>query len=324
MSFHATSHYHQTAYEHVSLSCDRSLLTQSLFHKLHGRMADILGPLEKLYLLHPKVFNRQHDVKYWMKNIASFLITLLLIIRLIVSAFYPQFGRMIRNYFNVLGVAGQVMSLGAGMCCTLIPYFRLRLLLQKDNLSFMTDLMAYKDERLRPILTRTNREKLIKFSEKVLKFLKIAAPFFVMEIWLTMMVVGIVIPLMVEGITMSNILFWSLLSTFPVLILGYYLGMDLIYIFASIWYLPKYHLDIQTDVIIDRMEQFLTEPEIRDIHVIYLDHVYNQLLIRVKKFDQLSRDIISPARFAMSYSIGFMIASPARFTFSFIRFTSEL
>jgi len=170
----------------------------------------------------------------------------------------------------------------------------------------MTDLMAYKDERLRPILTRTNREKLIKFSEKVLKFLKIAAPFFVMEIWLTMMVVGIVIPLMVEGITMSNILFWSLLSTFPVLILGYYLGMDLIYIFASIWYLPKYHLDIQTDVIIDRMEQFLTEPEIRDIHVIYLDHVYNQLLIRVKKFDQLSRDIISPARFAMSYSIGFM------------------
>src|SRR5205085_44035 len=81
------------------------------------------------------------------------------------------------------------------------------------------------------------------------------------------------------------------------------------YVFASIWYLPKYHLDIQTDVIIDKMEQYLTEPEIRDIHVIYLDHVYNQLLIRVKKFDQLSGDIISTGRLAMSYSIGFMIVS---------------
>src|SRR5207249_1140518 len=121
---------------------------------------------------------------------------------------------MIGNYCNVLGVAGQVMSLGGGNVVALVPYFRLRFLLQKNKLSFMTDLMAYEDGRLGPILIRDNREKVIKFGEKMLKFLKIAAPFFVVEISLTVMVLGIVVPLMVEEITMANILFW-LVSTFP-------------------------------------------------------------------------------------------------------------
>src|SRR6185295_331294 len=131
-------------------------------------MTDILKPLEKLYLLHPKAFNRQHDVKYWMKNIAIFLITLLCNVRFIVGAFYPQFGRMTGNYCNVFGVAGQVLSLGIGTCCILIPYFRLRLLLQKNELSFMTDLMASTDGRRRPILTSDSREKVSKFDETML------------------------------------------------------------------------------------------------------------------------------------------------------------
>src|SRR6266568_1279490 len=106
------------------------------------RMADLLQSFEKLYLLHPKVFNRQHDTKYWTTCIVIIVITVFCSLRFIIGAFYPNIGYVLGNYLNVLGVAGQVMSLGAGICSILIPYFRIRLLQQKDRLSFIYDLIA--------------------------------------------------------------------------------------------------------------------------------------------------------------------------------------
>lgn len=47
-------------------------------------------------------------------------------------------------------------------------------------------------------------------------------------------------------------------------------------------------------------------------HVIYLDHMYNRLMVRVKQFDQLSRELISSSRLVMSYAMGIMIFATAQ------------
>jgi hypothetical protein len=43
--------------------------------------------------------------------------------RLIIGAFSAKIGLMLGNYYYFVGVAGQVMALGAGICISLIPYF---------------------------------------------------------------------------------------------------------------------------------------------------------------------------------------------------------
>lgn len=267
---------------------------------------DLLPTLEKFYLLHPKVFDRKRDSKYWTMWIAIIVVTAFVSFRMMMGAFSPKIGLILGNSFNVLGLAGQVMSLGAGICCPLIPYFRIQLLRQKDKLPFLRDLLNYGDRRRKAILSDDDGKKIVQVADKMLRFLKPASKFVVIEFFLAIFVVCVIIPTMLLGVTLHNILFWSF-WVLPQLVVGYYLAIDSMYVYGIIWFLPKYHLDMQSDVIIGKMEQFKMEQELREIHAIYLDHMYNRLVIRVKQFDILSRDLISSSRLVMSYAIGIII-----------------
>lgn len=200
------------------------------------------------------------------------------------------------------------MALGAGTCITLVPYFLIRLFRQKNNLSFMFDLLAYSDNRFRSILTGDSKKRMKQFNERMLKFLKPMSQFFAMEVSLTVIVIGVIVPIMVEGVTVTNALYWSL-WILPNLVHAYYLGTDSIYVFGAIWYLPKYHLDAQTDMLINKMEQFAKQTQLRDMEIYQFDIAFKRLVTRIKQFDQLSRDLISSSRLTMSYSIGFMIVA---------------
>src|SRR6185437_12409491 len=128
---------------------------------------DLLATFDKFHLLHPKVFGRQHDLKYWSKSILIILIMAFASGRYAAGGFSPQFGLMIGNYFNVFGVAGQLMSLGAGMYCLLGPYCRMQLMFQRDRLPFIFDLMDYNDSKRKTILTGEDKSRLIKFNRRI-------------------------------------------------------------------------------------------------------------------------------------------------------------
>ena len=114
--------------------------------------------------------------------------------------------------------------------------------------------------------------------------------------------------MMIEGVTLTNILFRSF-RIFLDFVVCFYFASDWMYVFGAIWYLSKYHLDLQADVFINQLEQYITELELRDIHVIYLNHLYNKLVVRIKQFDQLSKDLISTSRLVMSYATCFVIVA---------------
>lgn len=269
-------------------------------------MTGLLQILEKHHLLHPKVLNRKGDLRYLSKCITIILITAFVGLRYTIGGFSPSIGLMIGNYFNIYGVAGQVMSLGAGICVVLTPYFRLRLFRQSDGLSFLSDLVDCGDSKQKSVLTGDYRTRFITFTDQILKICKPASQLLAADITLTVCVIGIIIPVVIQGVSIGNVLYWSL-SFVPVPVLTYHFGVDTIYVLGSIWFLSKYHLDLQTDFVVEKMEDFLKLAELRDAHVFYLDIIFKRLLSRVKEFDRLSKDLISPCRLVMSYSMAIII-----------------
>src|SRR5687768_17472671 len=73
-------------------------------------MADPIPPgqrwlktMEKLYLLHPSMVNRQRDLKYWTGSTIVILSNLLGALRFAIGVFHPEVGLSMANFFNVFG-----------------------------------------------------------------------------------------------------------------------------------------------------------------------------------------------------------------------------
>src|SRR5687768_2164919 len=102
-------------------------------------MADPIPPgqqwlktMEKLYLLHPSMVNRQGDLKYWTAGAIIILSNLLGALRFAIGAFWPQVGLSLANYLNVLGHGGQIISAVTAAFISLILYCQIQMLREKD------------------------------------------------------------------------------------------------------------------------------------------------------------------------------------------------
>src|SRR6185295_9918031 len=107
-----------------------------------------LKTMEKLYLLHPSVVNRQGDLKYWTTGTIIILSNLLIVLRFAIGAFLPEIGLSLANFFNVLGHGGQLVSGAAAAYIGLIVYCQIRMLRGKDP-SFVMRIVAYDDSKNR-------------------------------------------------------------------------------------------------------------------------------------------------------------------------------
>ena len=79
------------------------------------------------------------------------------------------------------------------------------------------------------------------------------------------------------------------------------MGLSWTYV-LGVWFLCKGHLDIHADSIIDKIDDYIRSKKGPNaVGVANLAIEYKKLLVRVKKFDCLSKDLISPYRFVVSY-----------------------
>src|SRR5688572_21348368 len=111
-------------------------------------MADPIPPgqrwlktMEKLYLLHPSMVNRQGELKYWTASAVIILSNLLVVLRFAIGTFWPEIGLSLANFFNVLGHGGQLLSAATGAFFYLILYCQIQMLREKDA-SFVMDIVA--------------------------------------------------------------------------------------------------------------------------------------------------------------------------------------
>src|SRR5437868_15163058 len=99
-------------------------------------------------------------------------------------------------------------------------------------------------------------------------------------------------------------MFWILSATTG-FAASYFIAMDTVYIWGS-WFICKTHMDLQVEFLISQMEELRKDNNnAMDIDQLFLR--YQNLICRVKTFDNLSKDLISPYRFVISYlgSLGF-------------------
>jgi hypothetical protein len=140
---------------------------------------------------------------------------------------------------------------------------------------------------------------MVKLLETSLFVLRIASRILLSNFIFTTFAIGIVVPLIVLGVTWNNVIFWTL-TNILYFVDAYYFAMDWVYIWGS-WFICKSHLDIQADYLIESMERLVETNGGIEVKIKYLEAQYERLVSRVKTFDELSRDLISPYRFIVSY-----------------------
>src|SRR6266702_557002 len=90
-----------------------------------------LSKLEGLCLLYPSLVNQGKKL-YLAKVTRNVLCLSYCIIICFVGAFWPKVGLYIGNYFNVLGVAGQIISFSGVFMVALVVYLRIRWVADKN------------------------------------------------------------------------------------------------------------------------------------------------------------------------------------------------
>ena len=258
----------------------------------------LMSALRRAFLYRPSLVNHQGGFRYWLPWTLIIGNLSFHVIRFLIGSVSPEVGLKMGNYHNVHGLAGQMISGSGVIYFSLILYFHVRLIVLED-IPFIHELVAYDNPEHETILSGEYRTKVITFITKVVKILKI----FEYAIYLcliTIFVAAVVIPITILGFSIGNILFWFIVSI-PHLTMSYYTGLNWIYV-LGVWFLCKGHLDIQADSVIDNIDDSIRlKTHINIIRVANLDIEYKKLLIRVKKFDCLSKDLISPYRLVVSY-----------------------
>jgi hypothetical protein len=124
---------------------------------------------------------------------------------------------------------------------------------------------------------------------------------------LTVLLIGIIIPVMIQGWTIYNLLYWTIVEI-PAFVAATTSAMYWVYIFGT-WFLCKSYLDIQADFLIEKLEEFASQEtnlfDVRKALAIY--RFYTRLVNRIKQFDDLSRDLISPYRLTVSVFCGALV-----------------
>lgn len=266
-----------------------------------------MSELEKLCLLHPSAFNRQREWRYWLVSFSVIASWAAFNTRFFIGTVSPDLGLMVGNFASVHGDIGRSFSLISGIVCCMYPYFRLRLFLDSD-VQFLTQLVDYDDHRKRTVLTGTFRTHFTKVMNKTIKGMVVWSKYCAANVMLSQFVIGVVTPLMVQGWSWSGLLFWMSWGVLGgMFYAGYYCGMDLIYIFGS-WFLAKYHLDVQTDSLVNKMTEWSkTSSSVTVSDLINLDADLINLSKRVKRFDRISRDLVTPFRFEITLAAGVII-----------------
>lgn len=259
----------------------------------------LMSALRRAFHYRPSLVNHQGGFRYWLPW--TFIIgnLSLNVIRWFIGTVSPEMGLKVGNFYNLIGLAGQMISGIAIAYFSLALYFNIRLIVLED-IPFIHELVAYDDPEKDTILSGEYRTQVITFIRKVVKVLKFAEYGMISSFMLIVFAIAVITPLIILGFSMRNILFWSI-NSISIFVVVYYIGLNWIYVFG-VWFLSKGHLDIQADSIIDKIDDCTrseTAPNASD--VADLDFEYKKLLIRVKKFDRLSKDLISPYRFLVSY-----------------------
>src|SRR5438128_854447 len=100
-----------------------------------------LSKLEGLCLLHPSLVNQGKKL-YLAKFARNVLCLSYCVIATFVGAFWPKVGLSIGNFYNVLGVAGQMMSFSAALIMGLVVYLRILWVASKNIASFIYEIIA--------------------------------------------------------------------------------------------------------------------------------------------------------------------------------------
>ena len=130
-----------------------------------------------------------------------------------------------------------------------------------------------------------------KFIEKMISGLEIVSKFITINFILCHLMIGFVVPLMIQGVTLRNVLFWSVTTSIYTVVYSF-IFKNLVYISVS-WFLCKSHLDMQADNLIDGMVELTNPQKVINVYDIAVLNIrYKRLVTRIKQFDQLSQKLI--------------------------------
>lgn len=257
-----------------------------------------ISTLESLHLIHPSITGRRLDIWYFAKLsliMGSLSISTILSI---IGSFFPNLGLSLGNFLNIHGVEGEVMCFAGALFCGLIVFCQIRLLTEREA-PFLKEILAYHHLNV-TILSGKYKTRWEKFYQKSLYVVKLVAVVSTINMFYTVVIVGFVIPLTKQGVSVSNVLFWAVSATFWSVSL-HYLSTQWAHIFG-LWFVCKSHLDMQAKVVRDIIDLLLHSKQmVTDINILYLNFRYVRLCNRVRTFDRLSRDLISPYRQIVTY-----------------------
>lgn len=268
-----------------------------------GRL--LLTKLEQLTLFRPSVLGRRHDLScYVLVATFAFVFWFSVLLWLVIGAIDPSWGLLIGNFFNLHESAGRIMSVLAAMIGSLCPYFQLRLLSMK-NVDFLHEILAYDDLRNETVLKDDYRRRMEDLNRQVVSFLVTSVRISMVIFWLACFAMAVVTPLVMQGFTWFNLMFWSLWYI-RLIGCGFYCSGDFIYV-LGLWFLGKSHLDIQGDYVMQLLDH-LSHPSapVTDNEVFLIDLCYKKFVMRIKSFNQFSMDIVTPYRLVMTFACASM------------------
>src|SRR5205085_1631656 len=104
-----------------------------------------LSKLEGLCLLHHSLVNQGKKL-YLAKVARNVLCISYCVVAYFVGGVWPKVGLYIGNHYNILGVAGQMISFSAALILGLVVYLRIRWVASKNIGSFIYEVIAYDDD----------------------------------------------------------------------------------------------------------------------------------------------------------------------------------
>jgi hypothetical protein len=90
------------------------------------------------------------------------------------------------------------------------------------------------------------------FLRKSVFFLKMASMVTSTNLVVAIFFMAVVTPIIIDGVTVFNVLYWFFLWLLLLSVPSFWLGQDWMCIFGT-WFIVKCHYDIQTDCLMDRM-----------------------------------------------------------------------
>lgn len=272
-----------------------------------------LRRLEQLYILKPSFVSHLSSLEerknknYPIIKLLICLFYLFNIIRFGSGAFTYYVSQCMGNYFTTFGPIGKLISPGtAAVLCVSFLLRAVATLWIDCKTTFLNDLLAYDDLSLisqgkhPQILKGFYRVRMISTLKK-LKYLN-NITFVLMGISLITVVIVGTVSMIVEGITLKNILLWCGLWNLITFILAYFASSDFV-IILGFWYVGKRHLDLQLDIMIESID-LISRGCLPVQTISKLNIYYTKVVGRIDEFNQFSKILITPYRLLLTSCCG--------------------